>query len=70
MTSLSQPAGSGQSTQNPSTVMSTAPSAASPMPTNARLVQIADDHGTDTAIVRLIATGETELIPSVHVLGC
>ena len=63
MTSLSQPAGSGQSAQSPSTVMSTAPSAMSPTPTSARLVQIADDDGTDTAIVRLIATGETELIP-------
>ena len=28
-----------------------------------RLIQIADDQSTDTAIVRLIATGETELIP-------
>ena len=28
-----------------------------------RLVQIADDHVTDTAIVRLITTGHTELIP-------
>ena len=63
MTSLSQPAGSGQSAQNPSTVMSTAPSAIPLTPTSARLVQIADDHGTDTAIVRLIATGETGLIP-------
>ena len=32
-------------------------------PESIRLVQIADDQGTDTAIVRLIATGETELIP-------
>ena len=28
-----------------------------------QLIQIADDQGTDTAIVRLIATGETELVP-------
>lgn len=44
----------------PATVPSTNNStAASPV----RLVQIADDQNTDTAIVRLIASGETELIP-------
>ena len=32
-------------------------------PDPVRLIQIADDQNTDTAIVRLIATGETELIP-------
>lgn len=44
----------------PATVPSTNNStAASPV----RLVQIADDQNTDTAIVRLIASGGTELIP-------
>ena len=63
MTSQPQPAGSGQPAQAPSTPISAAPSTTSSTPTGVRLVQIADDHGTDTAIVRLIATGETELIP-------
>ena len=36
---------------------------ASSQPRAIRLIQLADDHGTDTAIVRLISTGETELIP-------
>lgn len=33
------------------------------IPDPIRLIQIADDQGTGTAIVRLIATGETPLIP-------
>ena len=41
----------------------TSTAAPSAVPDSVRLVQIADDHNTDTAIVRLIATGETELIP-------
>ena len=49
--------------QNPTTAPTTAPRVASQTPSTVRLVQIADDHGTDTAIVRLIATGEAELIP-------
>ena len=31
-----------------------------------RLVQIADDHSTDTDIVRLVGTGEDALIPLVY----
>ena len=57
------PAGSGTAAQSPATAPATASSVVAPTPSTVRLVQIADDHGTDTAIVRLIATGETELIP-------
>ena len=49
--------------QDSSTVPPMAVSAGSPISNTMRLIQIADDHGSDTARVRLIATGETELIP-------
>ena len=32
-------------------------------PAQIRLIQIADDQNTDTAVVRILATGETQLIP-------
>ena len=55
--------GPGQVAQNSPTGQPAGSGVSPPQPTNVTLVQIADDHGTDTAIVRLIATGETELIP-------
>ena len=58
MTSQSNPTDDGLST-----IPEAGSSTASPTPSPITLVQIADDHGTDTAIVRLIATGDTELIP-------
>ena len=63
MTFQSSPAGGGPPPQNPSTGQSTSSVTASLTPSTVRLVQIADDQSTDTARVRLIATGETELIP-------
>ncbi len=63
MNSQSNVAGSGQAAQNPAPVQAGAQSTQSQTSGPTRLVQIADDHGTDTAIVRLIATGDTELIP-------
>ena len=53
----------GVGPQNPAMSQGTASSATSQTPGTIQLVQIADDHSTDTAIVRLIATGDTELIP-------
>ena len=49
--------------QDPAAGTTPAPGAASGLPTEVTLIQIADEHGTDTAIVRLIATGQTDLIP-------
>ena len=34
-----------------------------PIPSDLRLIQIADEQNTNTTIVRLITTGETELVP-------
>lgn len=63
MTTPANPSGSTQAAQDSSLGPATASSMVSPTESAVRLIQIADDYSTDTAIVRLIASGETDLIP-------